>query len=883
MSVRRSLGKSSTRLIAGVAALALTATASAVSMGSASAADSLAYGDALGTGWVSWSWSAAVDPASTAPVESGTRALSVRITDPWGALSLRSAPATALNGGTITFAMHGGPSGSTVQLSVSTDDANSQVSPAIAIAAPANAWTRQTITADQLGGLTRVGRLTMQSSSATQFSIDDLRINTGTVIATTTTLPAGPVEGTITLDGGSAGTPFSQRMWGTNLPFYNGGYSYGDQTLRNRSRGMTGLTRYPGSQDSQRWGWASCQAGADIPNAQGCTNPNFQWTARPSDFIGFMQSVGGEPLVTVNANATSKENAAFVAFMNGSVSDTRVIGVDQRGADWRTVGYWAQQRDNAGYPNALNVKLWEFGNETYGGLPGGNQCLSYGWEVVFTCKASEFLDGTGAGAQRNDGYRATKAAMKGIDGSIQLGFPAERKLDDYNSWTREAIQNHRGDIDFFSVHPYFRWIPPADTAAGNAEILALPQVHWAEIQSDFDGGYQQYGSRRVPLLISEYNLTPGPQNDPAKRMNGMGNALMMADSVGVMAGLGNYMGSNAFDLYLTPSPDGTYFSMMRRDGSFTRNPLYWGWVLWGRFGGSRIPVNSTFNASNSLSVHAGRRDGNTLTLYVINKAGRSVNAQIAVNGVAGIGQIVADSAVGSSMYDTAPLFNDQVDPASDLSDAPGSVSSANGQRTFSRAFAPWSMTLLKLTIDGTQTTTVPTTTRPATTTVPPTTIATTVPPTTVATTVATTTRPATTTTAVGPTTTVPVTTVPVTTVPVTTVPATTTIAPTGRTCRVAAAVSWTGSTVYGVDGTITNTGQTPITGWRLAWTFAGNQQLDLSWGGSYTQSGQAVTFSDAGWNGTIAPGQSVTFGYRATFSGANSPVTAWTLNGSPCS
>jgi alpha-L-arabinofuranosidase len=841
------------------AALGLTLSTAVVGLGSignsspAFAADALVFGEALSPTWQNWSWSTTVNAASTAPVATGSRALAVQITAAYGSLSLRTSPAVDFNNGTISLAMHGGTNGATVSLFVGQDDNNAVVSSSVALSASANQWVRHTVTAAQLGSPARISRLNISATTPASFSLDDFRVDPGAVAPTTavpTTQPPVTAEGNITINAGAIQTTLSNRMWGSNMGFYAGGSSYADPTVRARTKGVTGLMRYPGGQDSQRWGWASCQAGVDLPNAQGCTNPNFQWTAKPSDFIGLMQSIGGEAVVSMNINATAKENAALVAFFNGTTSDTRSIGVDQRGADWRTVGYWAQQRTNAGYPTPLGVKLWEYGNETYGGLPGPTNCSAYGWEVTWTCKATDLLDGLGTGAARQDGYRATKSQVKAVDANIQLGFPAEKGLDDYNGWTREAIANHRGDIDFFVVHPYFYWIPPANTDAGNAEILSLPQRHWKTVSDSFDAGYAQYGSRRVPLLISEFNLTPGPQNDPAKRMNGMGSAIMMADSVGAMTQNGIYMGANAYEMYGPASPDGTYYAMLRRDGSVTRAPLYWGWVLWSRFGSSMLQATSTFDASKTLSVYAGRRDGNTLSLYVMNKTPRTISAQVNVNGVAGIGQIVTDAAVGTSMTDSAPTFNGQLNPNNDLSSAPGGVSSANGQKSFIRNFSPWSMTLLRMTIDGTA---------PPTTVAPTTVVPTTVVPTTV-----------------SPTTVVPTTVSPTTLAP-TTIPAG------GGTCKVTSSLDWEGSASFGRSVTITNTGTTAVTAWTLTWAFAGNQTIYESWASALTQSGQQVTVKDAGWNNYIAPGQSASFGFAANFTGTNPPISGWKLNGAPCS
>ncbi|BCB90721.1 hypothetical protein Psuf_080340 [Phytohabitans suffuscus] len=49
-----------------------------------------------------------------------------------------------------------------------------------------------------------------------------------------------------------------------------------------------------------------------------------------------------------------------------------------------------------------------------------------------------------------------------------------------------------------------------------------------------------------------------------------------------------------------------------------------------------------------------------------------------------------------------------------------------------------------------------------------------------------------------------------------------------------------------------------------------------------TQSGPAVTARNAGYNGTIAPGGTASFGFQGTHGGTNQPPTGWALNGSPC-
>jgi endo-1,4-beta-xylanase len=82
--------------------------------------------------------------------------------------------------------------------------------------------------------------------------------------------------------------------------------------------------------------------------------------------------------------------------------------------------------------------------------------------------------------------------------------------------------------------------------------------------------------------------------------------------------------------------------------------------------------------------------------------------------------------------------------------------------------------------------------------------------------------------------------------------------------------------------TLTNTGLTPISGWELGWSFPAGQQIVLLWNGEHQQVGPEVTVTNARWNGTIAPGASVGFGFLGRWTGANPVPATFTLNGTTC-
>lgn len=102
-------------------------------------------------------------------------------------------------------------------------------------------------------------------------------------------------------------------------------------------------------------------------------------------------------------------------------------------------------------------------------------------------------------------------------------------------------------------------------------------------------------------------------------------------------------------------------------------------------------------------------------------------------------------------------------------------------------------------------------------------------------------------------------------------------------CRVSYQLvsQWDGG--FSVNMVLTNTGSVPIEGWILAFTFSGDQQITNLWNGNLSQKGQQVTITNAGWNGTIAPGNAANLGFNGAWTNSNPSPNAFTLNGQACS
>ena len=108
------------------------------------------------------------------------------------------------------------------------------------------------------------------------------------------------------------------------------------------------------------------------------------------------------------------------------------------------------------------------------------------------------------------------------------------------------------------------------------------------------------------------------------------------------------------------------------------------------------------------------------------------------------------------------------------------------------------------------------------------------------------------------------------------------IAPVGQGVSVAFTVTGQWSNGFGGEIKLTNGGTTPIPGWKLGftapWTIASAWNATLV-GTSAVAGGTRFTVADAGFNGTVPVGGSVTIGFVGAGAGAIASPTDWTLNG----
>lgn len=676
--------------------------------------DTVLFGDTLDPLFQSWSFHTTVDFAAPSPAYGGSsRAIAVTYqSGNWGALWLvRPGGDIDLSGYTaLRFAVHGGAYGGQqirVQAGSGTSYPANQVNlnDYLPGGPVAGEWRVVTIPLAHLnlaGG--SLGSIAFQSDvdrGQPTFFLDDIRL-----IAGSEPTPPPSISATIQIQTGGNQIPISRYLLSANLPAWLGPQEFANQALRayTVAAGIRVL-RLPGGSWSNDYGWLSCELGQDQPGALPCRWP---WAARPSDFISFLKATNTEGIWVVSPNGTSKEAAALVAFFNGDVNDNRPIGVDIRGVDWRTVGYWAQLRAARGHPEPVGIKLWEFGNEVYGSKPamGGALCQPWGWEEVWTCDGTEYVNGKGSGSQRHEGYLEFRAAMRAVDPTILVGAvgfeipgsPQSPSWQNYNSWGSKVIAAAGDKLDFYAIHPYPYSQAPANNATGHAEILAKPQTHFRTMRVELNAAFDAFaGGRRAPIAITEYNLVAVQDQDNPQFMTRAINALFLADSIGQAIQQG-YMAFSQWALANGRAGNGTEYGLVHRDNNFYRAPQYYVYPLWSRFGSVMLPVITSLNAAAEAAVYAGRVNDNTLSLLVINKTGQLINATISADD---------ESILSARMYEvraTSPTaqsvtYNGVSTPSAALNEPPRELQ-ATADGRLDVALAPWSISLLHLeTID----------------------------------------------------------------------------------------------------------------------------------------------------------------------------------------
>jgi hypothetical protein len=95
--------------------------------------------------------------------------------------------------------------------------------------------------------------------------------------------------------------------------------------------------------------------------------------------------------------------------------------------------------------------------------------------------------------------------------------------------------------------------------------------------------------------------------------------------------------------------------------------------------------------------------------------------------------------------------------------------------------------------------------------------------------------------------------------------------------------TWTGFFAASID--LTNTSGTAYNGWNLQWQFANGQTFSQGWNGTFSQNGVTANIANANWNGTLAPGATLTgVGFNGKWDNVTGALPVnFSVNGRRCS
>lgn len=308
-----------------------------------------------------------------------------------------------------------------------------------------------------------------------------------------------------------------QNIFGTNLEWFNdgGGLASQNLTLRKKiteytkAQGVT-VMRYPGGTLSDFYDWRDgigpigSRPKRKHPTDSGSSFNNFG----SPEFFKFLKDTDAEGLVTVNVGTGTAQSAAeWVAYVNQPSHRLR-----------------AQD----GFPDPMNIKLWEIGNELY--LPGnpGEQKITLTPEVYA------------------DKYLEFSRAIKAVDPSVTtvaIGVAKSHIGPDteYPNWTKVLLEKAGKEIDMIAVHnayfpmlyherhPNVKDVYPALMASPEAVNKSL---------DDLEKLIKQYeGERKIGIAITEWGglfSLPNMDNYWVDHVKTMGTGIYIARMLQVM-------------------------------------------------------------------------------------------------------------------------------------------------------------------------------------------------------------------------------------------------------------------------------------------------------------------------------------------------------------
>ena len=605
------------------------------------------YADYLVNGFQDWGW-APHNYANTAPVHSGSNSVSVSMNAGYQGLQVYHPDLNSGLYSSISFWINGGAAGGQrLQvyglLHVGTTNNAGQGKYFYPGTLPANTWQQIVVPLSALGVANRTNftGFAIQDHSGTApptFYLDDIQLN------------AAPAPSLVHLNVNAA-QPIrtaDARWFGLNTAMWDNNLNT-PQTVSLLKELGTHLLRCMGGSLSDEYNWSLNRS---------LTN-TWTWASGFASLVPVATNAAAQVITTVNyGTGSTNEAAAWVAYANGTATNTLSLGVDQFGTNWHTVGYWASLRAAAPLAHddgrnflrisrtaPLGFKYWEVGNECYGT-----------WE-------------TDSNAVPHDPYTYARRArdymklMKAVDRTIEVGVVLAPGENSYaNNANHYAINPRTGTTNYgwtpivlstlrslgatpdFGVHHYYaEWTDSHDPRGSDSDAFLLQcSTHWAPEAADLRQQLTDYlgpAATNVELLCTENNSDSGASG---KQSTSLVNGLYFADSLGQLMQT-EFNSLIWWDLRNGTDTSGcfdstlygwrTYGDLGMVNGITNRDPTFYAAKLMQYFVQAGDTVLSASSDYLLLSAYAARRTNGALSLLVLNKdTTTNFNAQVSLAG-----------------------------------------------------------------------------------------------------------------------------------------------------------------------------------------------------------------------------------------------------------
>jgi len=653
------------------------------------------YADSLTNGWSDGSYSCTRDFTDTLPVYSGNHSVSATITNAWGGIQLNHSRMTNTAFASISFWLNGGSTGGQ-QLQMYGDLSTGVQSSRYHLAAPlADTWRQYTVPLSALGvanATNFTGFAIQDSAGGTEpvFYLDDIQLVSA----------VAPAVVHLTVDASQPIRTADARWFGLNAALWDSYYDT-PTTVSLLNELGTRIIRLPGGSLSDEYHWVLDQSGTNT----------WRWVTSFANFIHVITnaSLNAQAIITVNyGTGTPQEAAAWVAYCNAATTNTVPLGVDAKGTNWQTAGYWASLRASAPLGSddgknflrisrtaPLGFKYWEIGNECYGGWETDSNSVAHD-PYIYAVRATNYI-----------------ALMKAVDPAIKIGVVSAPGENSYANDTNHPAYNSReglyhngwtpvmlATLNSFDVTPDFL-VDHFYSESGSDNDVALLQAsaNWSSDAANLRQQITDYiggNGTNIELLVTENNADSGHQG---KQSTSLVNGLYLADSLAQLMKT-EFNSFIWWDLRNGTDTNGDFSASLygwRTNGDLgvvgnldTLYPTFYTFKLMQKFVQPGDTVLTAASDYSLLSTYAVRRQDGSLTMLAINKdASNTLTGQVAVAGFS--------PASNGTVYSYGIPQDDAAETNGSISSQDIATTSFPGAGTnFNYAFPPYSATVLLL-------------------------------------------------------------------------------------------------------------------------------------------------------------------------------------------